>query len=264
MRVFCEYCGKEIDRFPSQLKLTKHHFCSEVCRNRWYWRNDPEIYKKLELDLSPSPTLAYILGVLKGDGNVNLFPDRGYRRPRIRLKATSLRFVYSFHEALKKIGLNPHLRLAKSKNSKWRDAFESCAYSREFYEWYQRLTLDDIYELIKSNDEMVSQFIRGLYESEGSLSRHWLRVISNTNLNLVKLVQTLLLSRNFKTTIVRDNSPEQKGWKTVYHLNLRGGKKEIKRFLDWIKPCIKTTPSSGSYWLGKTQIGPITAVRILD
>jgi intein-encoded DNA endonuclease-like protein len=243
MIVSCDYCRREVNRFPSELKLAKHHFCSSTCRNRWYWQNNREIYRKLELDLSPSPTLAYILGVLKGDGNVNLFPDREYRRPRIRLKATSLRFVYSFHEALKKIGLNPHLRLAKSKNPKWKDAYESCAYSREFYEWYQRLTLDDIHELIKSNDEMVSQFVRGLYESEGSLVFNKgcfnLRVISNIDFNLVKLVQTLLLSRNFKTTIVKDNSNERKGYKTMYHLNLRGGKSEIKRFLDWIKPCIK-------------------------
>jgi hypothetical protein len=229
-----------MDRFPSQLK-TKHHFCSGLCRNRWYWQNNPKIYKKLELDLSPSPTLAYILGVLKGDGSCYLFSDRSYRRPAIKLKATSSAFVLSFYRALKKIGLNPYFGFLRSKNPRWRNCWYTHAYSKEFYEWYSKLSLDDIYELIKSNDEMVSQFIRGLYESEGSISKGGLRVITNTDLNLVKLVQTLLLSKNFKTTIVRDNYPELKGWKTAYHLNLRGGKKEIRRFLEYIKPCIKTT-----------------------
>ena len=49
VKVFCSWCGKEIYRFPSQLAVSKHSFCSKECtRNFRQKATNPEGYTKHE------------------------------------------------------------------------------------------------------------------------------------------------------------------------------------------------------------------------
>ena len=49
VKVLCSWCGKEIYRFPSQLAVSKHSFCSKECtRNFRQKATNPEGYTKHE------------------------------------------------------------------------------------------------------------------------------------------------------------------------------------------------------------------------
>jgi intein-encoded DNA endonuclease-like protein len=189
------------------------------------------------------------LGVLLGDGHVGrctVSSDKPHvLRSRIRLKVCDYEFAASFYNALKKIGLRPHITFHRSKNPTWRDAYEVYAYSESFYDWYTKLTLDDIKKIVKSSKEHMIEFIRGIYESEGSITERkgypLLRVISNANLKLVELVKEIVEELGFQTTLIVDDSHHRRrGWSIIYHLNLRGGMST--KFIETVNPVIKREP----------------------
>jgi intein-encoded DNA endonuclease-like protein len=211
-----------------------------------------QCWYRIQVNLNPSPTLCYVLGCLLGDGHVGKCRgwtkhDRKiyvFERTRIRLKICDYPLAQSFYNALKELELNPHICIYRSKNPKWRDAYEVYAYSDMFYEWYTKLTMDEIGRIVESSRECIISFIRGLYETEGSYTSAYLRVLSNTNKELVLLAQSILKKLGFETTVVEDNSNKKRNpkWKAVYHLNLRGGERAIKRFIKTINPVIKREP----------------------
>lgn len=41
MKTICDQCGLEIERPPSHIKKTKHHFCNGECWGRWLSENHP-------------------------------------------------------------------------------------------------------------------------------------------------------------------------------------------------------------------------------
>lgn len=49
IRVTCDWCGKEIERMPCQLKGKKHHFCSRACLAAFSNKSmNPDGYMKLK------------------------------------------------------------------------------------------------------------------------------------------------------------------------------------------------------------------------
>jgi hypothetical protein len=224
--------------YPSYLGKWKHHFCNRKCFSKWRKEN----LARINPNLYPTQELAYILGVLLGDGDVGLFYDGKSIRPRIRLKATSKEFVLSFKNTLEKIGLHPFIGFSKSKNPRWRDCYYTYAYSKVFYKWYENLSMNDIFKIIRNNKNLIVQFLRGIYESEGSLTKYDLRVICNTDFGLIRLVEELLLFLGFNFHTIIDYCNYRKGYKIVYHIGLKGGKKERDRFISLINPVFKFLP----------------------
>lgn len=35
IKLNCDYCGKEFGRYPSNIKQSKNHFCSQKCKGQW-------------------------------------------------------------------------------------------------------------------------------------------------------------------------------------------------------------------------------------
>ena len=64
--------------------------------------------------LDPSPELAYVIGVIFGDGSVS-FKKRDYKY-RIRLKVVDREFAEEFKRCLEALGLKPSLRLVKGQD----------------------------------------------------------------------------------------------------------------------------------------------------
>lgn len=49
VKVCCSWCGAEIYRYPSQLSISKHSFCSSACRSKFISKNtNPEGYTRHE------------------------------------------------------------------------------------------------------------------------------------------------------------------------------------------------------------------------
>ena len=185
----------------------------------------------LKPNLSNSKELAYILGVLKGDGYAGRYQKNKGFEHRIGLKVVDRVFAVAFFRGLRAIGLNPSYRPYKGYH-----IVEAC--SKLFYDWYKSLTLDNI-ENFCSGDKF--SFIRGFYESEGCLSGsrrengkvYFELKMTNTDLALLSLIQRILKKLGFDFKLYKYRERE------VYDLRLyKQG--EIGRFIDTIRPCIKT------------------------
>lgn len=189
------------------------------------------------INLSNTPTLSYILGVLKGDGYVTLGKIGHYR---IHLLSIDKIFVEEFKYSLEKIGINPSIRPLHNhlKNKNWSQQWLCTAYSKKFYYWYKNLKLEDLIKIVNKKRENKIQFIKAFYESEGTFVKRKSGQqihIYNTDLNLIKFTKNMAheLGYDFSLTS-RKTNPK---WKTLYTLALYK-REEIKSFLKLLKPCI--------------------------
>lgn len=117
----------------------------------------------LNPDLSQSEDLLYLIGVLKGDGF--LFGEYG-----IRLKTVAKPFVMSFQESLRAMGLNPYFE-NHERTRVGNTVYEITAHSVKFHKWFKNLNLKEIKNLASTRRYKIS-FIRGFYESEGTIWKH--------------------------------------------------------------------------------------------
>lgn len=184
-------------------------------------------------NLEMSESLAYILGVVKGDGNVSLNGGTSYL---VRLEVTSYAFCKSFRDALAEIGFSQY-EIKEDVSRSGRKLYRVQAFSKPFGEWYKSLSLDDIWSLIKVDKKLMMAFLRGFYESEGS-SRPGEVVIYNTDKNLIDLVGKILENLNYKYYTYNHSNT---GWgkNLVYRICIKGGRSERDRFIEELNPCVK-------------------------
>lgn len=198
------------------------------CGGGYYWN-------RITFDKTPSTTLSYILGVLYGDGWVYYYPYRYV----IGLNTTDNEFAECFRVALAKIGLHPsRIYTMKRAQENWNDQFRVQAFSKPFYEWFKNLTFDKVHNLLQT-PEMKREFIRGFYESEGSLcqSKGYFRVtITNTDMKLLNFVRKILEELGF-CFYIYTHKQRPKNWAAVSYLGIFRPE-NIKRFLVEINPCI--------------------------
>lgn len=207
-----------------------------------------QVFPKLE----PSEDLVYTLGVLKGDGHVGNYKTAKYA---IILRCVSKAFDDSFVGALQRLGLHPYTWL-QPESKKRQSQFFTTARSKIFFNWYKELTLKQIEEMLCQDKNYARCFIRGFYESEGSLvlakyyyvngerrERKTLpRTISmvNTDKELLLMVKRLLERLGYKIGEFRKGTDGLGSYRKnpFYRLKI-WRKKEVARFLKEIKPCIK-------------------------
>lgn len=197
----------------------------------------PEVRRRMSLKLRKkfvayrSSALAYLLGVLLGDGYVcKVRKTRGGYTYLTGLCVKDRIFAEKFAKTISKIGLNPYIHAEK------RGFHRVWATSIDFYEWYKSLSLEQIRELINGFE---SQFVCGFYESEGSISLDKSEMlyiqIRNKRRELLSMIQDILDSWGIETRL---RGPYM--W-DCFTLAMYG-KNRIERFLMNIKPCIKTQP----------------------
>jgi len=192
-------------------------------------------------NLEPSPELAYILGVIDGDGSVS-----GY--DYIQLGVKDYAFAKEFESALKAIGLRPKVRPndrwnkgLKRQQSQWR----CYASSTVFVNWYRSLTQEQKEGVAK---QFPIEYLRGFFESEGSYNINpdgsayvW---FSSTNYELLIMVQRLLTAFGYKSRIHEYKHKTQLTDRevTCYRLSLLGSSEEKHEFIRKLNPCIKYRP----------------------
>jgi len=201
-------------------------------------------YKLVEVKVTPSPELSYVLGVLKGDGYVVNDLKRGHYS--VVLETVSLEFAKSFKYALQKLGFNPCLRLRKNLNSpiSKKRLWHVEAHSKLFINWYTRLNNMELSTIARM---FPADFVRGFYESEGTYYRgidnRWKRlrgwviprkeiIIANKAKETIMLVKELLDGLGIPSSVyyVRQLS--------IYSLHIMR-QKAVDDFFDIIRPCIK-------------------------
>jgi len=119
----------------------------------------------IEPNLSISRELAYITGAILGDGYV--YHRRSAHQKIVILDVKDEEFAREFYRCLKVIGLNPWISYIKRRGV---NTFGSTAVSTRFYEWFKRLTKDEIRGMAL---EYPRDFLRGLFDSEGTLYCSW-------------------------------------------------------------------------------------------
>lgn len=188
--------------------------------------------------LEPSEDLAYVLGVLLGDGYC--FEPKNLQTHVIGMECTSKRFVKSFKKALEKIGLNPSfLKPRYRTNTFGKNVFYGVkAHSKVFGEWFLNLTQREIRDNLKTRG-MKLAFLRGFYESEGctyildKIYGSRAIVMTNSNLELLNLIADLMGYFGYKTSIYKKTTSE------CHDLWIQGSTERKEVFLGELNPCIK-------------------------
>jgi DNA endonuclease len=180
----------------------------------------------------PSPELAYLIGVSKGDADLGI--DRW--NYRVRLRAVDKDFVQTFnHFGSVVLGTKPHSMSWIQKRGQW--SVEIC--SLKLYRFLKRPLLE-LKAAIEHCEYCIASFLRGFFDSEGSMSGRNLTV-SNTRLVTLACVRRLLRRLGISTTgphlstegerIVLIKGKFYKANRSVYYLRVRANSLEMFRAL---------------------------------
>ena len=242
--IACDNCGKIMLRQLSTM-TGNHCFCSAKCYNEWKSKHAYTV----EVNLSASPDLAYVCGVLLGDGFCGRF-SQGRRKEAfvsmIALEVVEKTFALSFMESLQRLGLRPRIYRNRKKGNR-RDTYFVKAYSKKFHQWWTEQNLPDLEDMFFRDTELLKEFVRGFYESEGSYYKRagpydeTLCQLSNTDLEITELFKKAISRLSFKTSVYCHKERRKDRKQFVYKLNILGGKHERARFIKLIKPRIKNS-----------------------
>ena len=132
----------------------------------------------------PTPELAYVIGVKFGDGSIN---RKGYNR-RIRLQSVDREFVCEFDRCVSVV-------LQSERHALWADSkrreIHVEARSVLLYN-FLRHTLDDLRVWIEHCDNCVAAFLRGFFDSEGTVGENRQLKVSNDDTVRLRYVMELL------------------------------------------------------------------------
>jgi len=232
--------GKSIARIAREQEVSQTTIRKHLIKNNIPIRKANN-GKKQYPDLSPSPELAYILGVIDGDGCVS-----GY--DYIRLVVKDKEFAEEFAKALKVIGLRANVIERNPWHRKLKQYFHSwqCyAYSVVFVNWYNGLIRKQIEGIAK---QFPIEYLKGFFESEGSYTistKGSANVLfSNLDYALLLMAQRLLTLLGYDSKIYRCKQKTQLTDREVteYMLNLLGSSREKHEFIKKLNPCIKNRP----------------------
>jgi intein-encoded DNA endonuclease-like protein len=197
-------------------------------------RHGTELRKRKGIQKKPSPLLSYLIGVMFGDGNV--CSNSADKKMRVaRLKVKDKEFADSFAVTATKIGY----RVWQGTSRQYGRVYHVASFhSVDFATWWttvsqvDRLSLAAIYPY---------DFIRGLYEAEGSvfLKNGRKRITINMkNESVMCYVDGLLRGLGFVTnlTLVRYEVDA-----FIVRLEISGNA-AVEKFLAQVHPVIKYSP----------------------
>jgi intein-encoded DNA endonuclease-like protein len=152
----------------------------------------------LEL-LEPSEDLAYVIGVLCGDGSAweKSRVRKGYRRVVIYLKARDREFVEEFAIRIGRVLNRPPPKVRVKSTGYYYVEVES----RTLYELMKRpIDIEKIRRFVEHCKRCMAMFLRGLFDSEGCVDKKGQITLTNTNYELLLYVQELLKRFGIETS----------------------------------------------------------------
>lgn len=175
-----------------------------------------------------NPLMAYIFGVLDGDGSISKF---GF----ISLEVKDQPFATSFFNSLKNLGLNPTIKIRRDHN-RW----IVYAYSSILATYYHSLDIEKKFKLIDDSNVFID-YLRGFYESEGSYKKYngqYRITISNGYLERVNMVKNRIENLGFNPKISKGAYFVRNQKRMMYNIGLYR-QNEIPRFLKLVNPHIR-------------------------
>jgi hypothetical protein len=181
----------------------------------------------LNPSLEMNPQLAYLLGILRGDGWV------GGRASKFEIStSTDAALADEVVELFTQVGLHPRKRhIDQSKycpNS--RGYYKVTVYSKKMAEWLNTLSLDKLIEVLRGNLLLLRRFWEGMFEAEGYVYKQRQLHIANTNKELLQWGKSVLSNLGYHPTLYPRMYADHPNWKPLYRLCLYR-KVEIREFL---------------------------------
>lgn len=196
---------------------------------------------RLPEDLKLDKNLAYILGVLCGDG----YMDYNNKRMTyyIGLDVVDKDFFEEFKKTLYNFfKIKPTDEFKKSKNEKWKDQFITRLCSRAVCDYINNIgdfkrDRWRVPDMLKNSDKSVKgAFLRGYFDSEGNVDKGSRRVSApSINLKGIKEIQFLLNDFGIRSKI---ELKERTGYLDIYVLKIQD-RKSIELFSEYIGFSIK-------------------------
>jgi len=190
-------------------------------------------YARNQPDLEPSKDLFYIIGVVHGDGVIYQNSTNSWI---IQLQCTNKTFADSFRRSLNKLGLHTRFYEFERNSSIY---YQVRGYSKLLCEFIR----DKEPKTLLTEAEYKNSFIRGIYESDGSISIYRkdsprLSVVWSSDIQVVRLIESLLIEMGYEFSRY---SRENTGFtdEEAYEVRLTGGKSAVKRFFDEVNPVVK-------------------------
>jgi len=183
------------------------------------------LVRNIKVDWSKRECIAYVLGALWGDGNVEYYPKRSVYRVVLRVKDKN--FAMRFFDELKNMNLNPYISC--QGDGRWKVQ----TYSKELATYLKSLGISNAREL--RGEKAKSAFLAGLFDAEGSigLAKGTLQFrIFNTDKELIDLASGLSKELGFDLTRSERRLPSGKTYFTLSLCN----KQSINSFLSKISP----------------------------
>jgi len=158
--------------------------------------------------LRPSEELAYVIGVVLGDGYAyrRRRAIKGYRGITVSLKAKDKEFVEEFAKCLAKVLGREPIRIRREK---YVEGYVAETRSRTLYELLKKpADLDRLKPYIEHCEKCVAAFLRGFFDSEGRVDKQGYISVSNRDLNLLTYVEELLKRLNIEATGPKLDHPQ--------------------------------------------------------
>jgi intein-encoded DNA endonuclease-like protein len=144
-----------------------------------------------KLDESPSPELAYVVGVAKGDATLDIH-RWNYR---IRLRVTDKDFAQTFNRCISKVlNTRPHSLMWIPSRLQWSVEVSSLLLYRTLVK-----PLSKLKAFVEHCEPCMGAFLRGFFDSEGSISGRSL-TISNTRISVLYYAKRLLTKLGIAST----------------------------------------------------------------
>jgi len=170
----------------------KHVWLSKSTISYWARRIHNPLGKVNRFQSGPSPELAYVIGVVLGDGNLNI---HGYNA-EIILAVTDYDFAEEFSTSLATILGQP-----KSYKVRWHPRKNRWIVQGSSILLYNFLSCDwrDLKKWIEHCSRCRAAFLRAFYDAEGSVSGRKLS-LHNTKKALLLYIQDLLKQHRIETS----------------------------------------------------------------
>ena len=187
--------SKSYQQIQTEVFDSTHVWLSKGSISGWVRGNHNPSNGANKFSTVASPELAYVIGVIAGDGNLSV---HGYNYEML-LSITDYDFAKEFSRCLAKILVKPSLYRVRwsEKRKRWIVQGSSILLHR---------FLDKSWQHLKNHIEHSSgcrfSFLRALFDGEGSITGRNL-TITNTDLSLLLYVRKLLAKSGISTSIPR-------------------------------------------------------------
>jgi len=188
----------------------------------------------------PSNELAYILGVLNGDGSLNL---KAFRPNRFALTTIDYDFLLNVKRNIERWSglITKEYKYENKRNKDWNykqgfhyelnlNSVKAVEFLKKYYLSYNIKSINNIKKLLKNNKELQMEFIKGFFDSEGGMRKDGRISFDNSKKEIIYYLAYLFKKIKIKTKI--------NYFAKNYRLYIQK-KEDIKKFCNLINSSIK-------------------------